>query len=294
MNNYQDIIDQLKKTLGEQCHFYSDEISGMFILVLPFKDSIGDNFIIRLKEENDGYILDDGGLINNSAFIISETVGGKKADRLVSSLVKNFNARINQEEGVIELSSRIDEIISRLFHFGKLLVTIDTMLVEVTKEEKETNKTQRESLGPRASHKLRKPLNQLIRDGIVNHRYMVDGLTVPDWIVDFAYRPTITQLGDLPEMVVFITVDLAVLDPILKAAHAFSRAIDIKAAHKYYDIQVAFDTHGQNSSSTNAKRFLTEHQMDNRAYAALDLSDTEKFDSILRRVRQETGAVLSL
>lgn len=95
-------------------------------------------------------------------------------------------------------------------------------------------------------------------------------------------------------MVVFIAVDLAVPDPILKAAHAFSRAVDIGARHRDYDIKVAFDTHGQNNSVKNAANFLVQHQTDTSAYTAMDLSKREDLASLLEKVRQETGATLAL
>jgi len=292
MKTYEDIFRGLKEELGNQLRFYLDEASGTGVLVLPFKDSMGDNFVIRVRENGGSYILDDGGLIKNTVFIMSETVGGTKSNKLVSGLVKSFDSRFDQAEGLIELAANQGQIIPKLLHFTKLLVTLDTMLVEVVKEERKEEKPHRVSLGPRASQRIRKSLTPLIKVEKVSHRLIMDGLTVPDWMVDFAYEPVVEPISQTTELVAIITVDLAVLDPIIKSAHAFSRAIDIKAAHGKYDIEIAFDTHGQNSNSLHAANFLIQHQIETKAYRTIDLSKSREYSELVSRINRETGMPL--
>lgn len=233
MTKYEEIFEQLKNEVGRQFHFYMDEISKAGVLTLPFKDSSGDNFIVRLSEDNRRFKLDDGGTIKSSLLLITETGGGVRPIRIIDSLTRSFNAHFNESEGLIELTSEYNEIIPKLLHFIKMLITLDTMLLEIAVEEKEKEKEKphRVSLGPRASQKLWTPLKPLIKGEKVRHRFEIDGLTIPDWMVDFAYKPTGPHMALLPDMILLITVDLAVLDPITKATHAYSRAIDIKAAH---------------------------------------------------------------
>lgn len=292
MKTYEDIFGELKEELGNQLHFYLDETSGAGVLILPFKDSMGDNFVIRLRENDGYYILDDGGVIKNTVFIMSETVGGAKSNKLVSDLVGSFDGRFDRAEGLVELAANQGQIIPKLLHFTKLLVTLDTMLVEIVKEERKQEKPQRISLGPRASQRIRKSLTPLIKAEKVSHRLIVDGLTVPDWMVDFAYEPVAEPLARTIELVALITVDLAVLAPIIKSAHAFSRAVDIKAAHGKYDIRVAFDRHGQNSASLNAANFLIEHQIETKAYSTIDLSRPTEYSELVSRVNREAGMPL--
>lgn len=294
MKTYEDIFRELREQVGSQFHFYVDETSDAGVFVLPFKDNLGDNFVIRLSENDGYYILDDGGVTKNTLFMISETIGGVKSGKLVAGLVESFDAHFDRAEGLVQLASGYDEIIPKLLHFTKLLVTLDTMLVEIGREERELEKPQRRTLGPRASQKIRKPLKPLIRVGKVNHRFIVDGWTVPDWMVDFAYKPVLEPLASSVQMVILIAVDLAVLDPILKSTHAFSRAVDIKAAHANYDIGIAFHRHGQNSASLNAANFLTQHQIDSRAYTTIDLSRESDFAELVNRINRETGMPLTV
>lgn len=294
MKTYEDIFRELRQEVGNQFHFYVDETYDAGIFVLPFKDNLGDNFVIRLKQNDAHYILDDGGVTRNTLLIMAETVGGVKSSKLVAALLRSFDAHFNRAEGLIELVSGFDKIIPEILHFAKLLVTLDTMLVEITKEEREVAKPQRQSLGPRASQRIRKSLNPLIRMGKVSHRFIVDGLTVPDWMVDFAYEPKLEPIAQLVELVVLITVDLAVLDPVLKATYAFSRAVDIKSAHAKYDVKIAFDRHGQNSTSLNAANFLVEHQLDNRAYSTIDISRSPDYAELVNRINRETGMPLTI
>lgn len=293
MRSYAEIFGELKQEVGNQLHYYLDEPSGAGILLLPFKDSMGDNFVIRLRQRDGSYVLDDGGAIRNALFIMSEIIGGAKPNKLVSDLVSSFGCQTDTATGLIELVANQKEVISKLLHFTKLLVTLDTMLVEVGREERKKEKPHRVSLGPRASQRIRKSLTPLIKAEKVTHRFTVNGLTVPDWMVDFAYKPLVEIFIREIKLVILITVDLAVLDPIIKSAHAFSRAIDIKAAHADYDILVAFDRHGQNSTSLYAANFLLEHQIDNRAYKTINLSERPEFIKLVNRVHRETGMSLT-
>jgi len=293
VRDYLDVFLELKREIGDQLRYNADEQSGAGVLLLPFKDSMGDNFVIRLRHLDSSFVLDDGGVIENALFVMSEVFGGAKPNKLVSDLVSSFGCQIDAGEGLIKLVVDQREVIPRLLHFVKLLVTLDTMLVEVSREERKKGKPQRVSLGPRASQRIRRSLTPLIKAKKVTPRFTVDGLAVPDWMVDFAYKPLVEMLAREIQMVILITVDLAVLDPIIKSAHAFSRAIDIKAAHADYDILVAFDRHGQNSASLHAANFLAQHQVDSKAYRAIDLSDKSRFLELVGRVHRETGMSLT-
>ncbi len=287
------VFRRLREEMASQLSFYVDEASDASVFILPFKDNLGDNLVIRLRDNEQHYVVDDGGLTSNTLFVISETTGGVKSGKLASSLISSFGAHLNKAEGLVELTAGYYEVVPKMLHFIKMLLTLDTMLGEVVKEEREIGRPQRQSLGPRASQKLRKPLNPLIKLGQVSYRFLVDGLTVPDWMVDFAYEPVPPYLAPPAQMVLYITVDLAVVDPVLKATYAFSRAIDIKAAHKDYDIRIAFDAHGQNSTSASAARFLSEHQIDTKAYTAIDLSKKQELAKLVNRVNSEIGMPLA-
>ncbi len=286
------LFEKIKSEIGNQLDFYIDEKASKAIFVLPLKDNLGDNFIIRIGENKEHFVLDDAGMIQNTLFAINEIIGGVRAGRLVSVLVRSFDARLDKVEGVIELGSRYDEIVPKLLHFAKLLVTIDTMLVEIGKEEKALARPYRQSLGPRASQRMRKSLKPLIDVKKVNHRVSVDGLTVSDWMVDFAYKPITRRLATDVEMVILISVDLAVVDPVMKATYAYSRAMDIKAAHDKYAIRIAYDTHGQNSASASGANFLNEHQIRDKAYTAIDLSKAINYTNLVETVNRETGMPL--
>jgi hypothetical protein len=51
-------------------HLYSriDEMSDFCILTLPFKDSMGDYFIIRVKNDKETFVIDDGGTNSKYSF----------------------------------------------------------------------------------------------------------------------------------------------------------------------------------------------------------------------------------
>jgi len=294
MKKYEHIFISLKEELCNRIQYYLDEDSGAGIFIMPIKDNMGDNFVIRLREKNSHYIIDDGGAIGNTLFIMSETIGGTRASKLVSDLTHNFDCHPNRAEGVIELIAPEEKIVSTLLHFTKLLVTLDTMLVEVGKEEREAERPQRQSLGPRASQRVRKRLKPLIKAEKVRQRVIIAGLTVPDWMVDFAYEPKIEPVAHTIELALLITVDLAVLDPIAKATHAFSRAVDIRSAHANYDIHIGYDRHGQNSNSAHAADFISQHQIDTRSYHAIDLSNSSEYEELFNRISSETGMPISL
>ncbi len=280
-----DIINSIK----EQYEIMADDTSESCVITLPFKDSMGDRFIIRIRENNNEFVIDDGGLIENTLFTIRETTGDRRAKHLVDGINSSFGARYNSDEGVIEIRSEYSKIKENILHFGKLLLTADTMLTQTVSEEKKEEKPHRQSLGPRASQRLRKSIHPLIKEGLINYRYSVDGLTIPDWLVDFVYKPRLKPLSESCELIVIITVDLAVIDPIMKSTYAFSRAWDIKKAHEAYDIRVAYDTHGQNNNSAYAAKFLSENQLYTKAYQSINMSETKDYAELLERINSETS-----
>ncbi len=294
MKTYEHIFNTLKEEMGNRLEYYLDEDSDAGIFIMPIKDNMGDNFVMRLRENNSHYIIDDGGAISNALFIMSETIGGTRASRLVSDLTRSFDCHFNRAEGVIELLASEGKIVPTLLHFTKLLVTLDTMLVEIGKEERAAERPQRQSLGPRASHRVRRRLSPLIKAEKVSNRVIINGLTVPDWMVDFAYKPKIEPVASTIELVLLITVDLAVIDPIIKAGHAYMRAVDIKSMHANYDIHIGYDRHGQNSTSAHAADFITQHQIDTRSYHAIDLSNASDYEDLFSRIGRETGMPITL
>lgn len=285
----EELVKQFIGTLREQFDLMIDEASDSCILALPFKDSMGDNFVIRIREHNGLFVLDDAGVTENTLFTIRETIGDRKAEQLVNELMVSFDAHLDRAEGVIETKSQQGEINDKLLHFTKLLLTLDTMLVQTVSVEKQAEKPHRQSLGPRASQKIRKSLHPLIKEGLINYRYTIDGLAIPDWLVDFVYKPSLQPLAQTSEFVILITVDLAVVEPILKSAHAYSRAVDIKTAHQNYELRIIFDTHGQNSASSNAARFITEHELYSKAYKAIDVSEAAKYGDFVATVNREVA-----
>jgi hypothetical protein len=278
-------LDYIQNNLG----YESEELSGYTIITLPFRDSFGDRFTVRLKQENGYVVLDDGGITDNTVFTIRETVGDKRAQQIVNSLLRGFGAVRNPEEGVVEYKIRHEQAEEHILHFAKLLFTLDTMLVQLLSEEKEKQreKPQRLSLGPRASQKLRKSLSPLIRERKVDYRQYVDGRTIPDWLVDFTYKPSLRPLSETCELVAVITVDLAVEDPIQKSSYAYTRAVDIKAQHANYEIRVAYDTHGQNTTSSLAANFLKEYALYSQSYEAVDMSPVADFNTLLDQISRE-------
>ncbi len=280
-----EVVDRIKG----QFEVTIDDRLDCYIVKLPFRDSIGDNYLIRIRGDNGRYLIDDAGKIEHIIFKIRETIGDRKSEKLERALVNSFGANINLEEGVIEVEVDGKEVESSILHLGKLMMTLDTMLNQQVKEERETKRPHRQSLGPRASQRIRKSLHPVIDEGLVNYRHTVSGLTIPDWLVDFVYKPLIQPIAQTSELIVVITVDLDVADPIIKSAHAFSRVVDIKAEHKNYELKIAYDTHGQNSNSENAANFLREHQLYRNEYQTIDISKSENYARLVADINREVA-----
>lgn len=271
-----------------------DERSGYCIIKLPFKDMMGDYLIIRAKESGGGIILDDAGLVGNILFDIRETYEDKKSERLAKDLVEDFGARYSNFDETIEIETDPGRITGDLLGFSRLIISLDGVLRKPFKEKRAVEKPHKESLGPRASQKLRKSLKPLIKAEQIDYRVIINGLTVPEWLVDIAYKPIARTLVDSSELIVVIAVDLAVTDPLLKSSYAYMRAVDIRDAHKNYDIRLALDTHGQNSSSANAAEFLKLHERDREfeyIYKAIDISKKAEYDNFVIKVRDEVGII---
>ncbi len=289
MRNCRELLDNFINYLEQECDVRTDESSGSCILILPFQDSMGDNILIRISEINGYILLDDAGTTEATLFNIRETVGGKKVWETYNGLIASFGANRNSNNGTVEFKVESNEINDKILHFAKLLVTLDTMLIRISEEEKikQIDRPHRHSLGPRASQKIHKSLLPLIKKGRVDYRTEINGLSVPDWLVDFAYKPSLKPISETCELIVLITVDLAVMDPIIKSTYAYSRAVDIKSAHDNYEIRIAFDTHGENSNTKHAANFLKEHEIKSGAYHSSDISKMWDYESFVSNINRE-------
>ena len=289
MKGQENVLSRVINSVKGQLELVIDEKSDSYIVKLPFKDSMGDNLVIRVRCNDGQYLIDDAGTIENTIFTIRETIGDRKSEQLERTLANSFGASINLDEGVIEMEVGSDEVENSILNLTKLMLTLDTMLNQRISEERTIERPHRQSLGPRASQRIRKSLHPLISEGLVNYRRTVSGLTIPDWLVDFVYKPRVQPLTQTSELIVIITVDLAVVDPIVKSAHAFSRAVDIKAEHRNYELKIAYDTHGQNSNSENAANFLREHQLYRNEYETIDLSESENYMMLITEINREVA-----
>ena len=173
--------------------------------------------------------------------------------------------------------------------FLKLVLTLDTLLAASSRDSRAREEPHKQSLGPRASQKLHSSLLPLIKTQKVRYKGIVDGMVIPDWLVDVQYeqRPVISR--PRTETVLIIAVDLAVQDPVQRATHAHARAWDIKKKHSPYDIRVVYDTHGQNGSVGYAVEYLKEYSTTTGAYAPLDISTADRFNELIHRVDAEAG-----
>jgi len=263
---------------------------GSCVVVLPFKDHLGDLVDLRVRSEAGKYTLDDYGRIAGLLFSTDQARGQTRASGILRRLADAYGLNINKDEGLLELTITEDEFPSKFLTFTKVLLTLGTILPSMVEEG--AGELRRESLGPRVSRRIRSHLKSRKLLDKVNSGWTVDGQAIPNWIVDYFYQSQ--HPANQNQHVCIITLDLAVMDPLPKAERALSMSLDIKAIHRQYDICVAYDGHGQNGKVQSATNLIRQHQLDAGEYKAFDMfQDTEK-GIFFERIERELTSKLIL
>ena len=256
---------------------------------LPLHDRSGDPMAVRLRDTGSEILIDDEGVIAH--LLVSLGDAGSRGYRLLQTTANAYGLEINSDTGLVEMSAVPDDpdVAARAaLHFAKVVLSLDTILSEMLQRGQEA----RSKLGQRVVGTISKELKARKKLRHMERFATVSGSIVDRWKVDYSYKPLAILEN---ELVMIVGVDIGVAEPLSKAEHVLSLAMDVKGAHPDYLLRVAYDGKengvGKNGART-AVRMMREHGAD--LLSTFDLGDVGERKKFYEHVDEELAPALKL
>ncbi|MDP2859657.1 MAG: DUF1828 domain-containing protein [Bacillota bacterium] len=241
----------------------------------PFYDPDGDPIELRVRFEDELAVIDDLGQVAGALFSMEQDAETAPGFLLVKSLAHAHGVALDFDEGLLLVRCPKKELAGRFLNFLSVILSIQTSLPHLR-----TQKRERQSLGPRLGKSFGRILADLRVLSDVRRHSKVPGKTVEDWIVEYLYRARSAQYN-----VLISTVDLDVANPIRKAEHAITMALDLRGAYERDKIRVLYDTHRRNSDTAQAADLIKENE--DLGYQAYNFRHAAEIGTLKNLVLQE-------
>lgn len=244
------------------------------VIETPFFDGSGDPIEIAIGRDGDDIVLDDTGSVAGALFSLGQHTADTPAFKLIETLAKAYQVQMDFNEGVLKLRVAPDKLTDGFLELLQVIITAVTAAPFIRVQPRRAR-----ILGPRLRTKIRREYAAQDVLTLVEPDYEVRGVTVDAWPVDFHWQiKTPEEMRD----VFVVTVDLDVSESLRKAEAVAAMALDTKEAVRTNDLRVVLDTHGHNSQSDVAARFLKEHGQELK-FRTFDFNQSEEKDRFVRQ-----------
>ncbi|MCH7745899.1 MAG: hypothetical protein IIC84_07500 [Chloroflexi bacterium] len=252
---------------------------------LPLLEPNGDSITIFVENDNDGYIVHEGGHIFGLLFDVGPAGSSTADQRAIKTLVEKCGLEENRERGFIYARANDHSLTYWIMEIGRT-VAVAASIIPVSQPR--TRRPRR--LGPRVASEL---TQRLLAEGlmrVIRPAMNVRGITQREFRVDFSY--TIPESALAQERTVFIlTFDLDVNDPLGKADRGLRIATDLRGSDVAPDIRVVYSAGSANGKAESAKR-LFKAASSQHLFEDYSWDDDQDRYALLSKVGQEVAPLL--
>lgn len=277
MTPRRDPVQSLFAFVSESFSFRERE--GVYYVRTPLFDLDGEAIEIALEEVGGRLVADDGGRVAGLLFELDQHHTESAGYKVVDGMARAYGMHMDFEEGFIRLPLEDESAGQGAWMMAQFIAALCQTVPHMRLERKE-----RATLGPRLRRRVRRTMRELNVLSLVEQRHEVPGMRKESWVIDFFYRPVSRLVGE-PYDVVINTVDLDVVDPIPKAEHVLTLAIDVKQRNPASAIRILYDTHSRNSDAEEAAALIRGYGEDLK-YETFDYRNSDesgRFSSLLEQ-----------
>ncbi len=276
------------KTLKEQLQkFLVDNVSvrpmrdGGYLVQIPFRDSDGDPIRIVFYDRDDTIVINDAGIIAGRLFALGQHTQDTPAFRLLRSLEKAHGLKLDYDNGQVTTIISKNEMFDALMGFSKVVLAMITTIPHIRVAAHRLK-----PLGQRLKARVRDQYKQANILDLVQHDYFLSGETVERWPVDFHWW--LRRNGNM-EHVYVVTVDLDVIEALVKASKVTTLALDARRSLTDDKLRIVLDSHGGDSNARIASSLMKNHS-DKLNYKVYDFGqDDDRQIFIKQSVDEITG-----
>lgn len=250
MDKCEELEQQVKSFLVDGVKVHPMKDDGC-LLQIPFHDADGDPIRVVIRKVGNSIILHDAGVIAGHLFTLGQHTQDTPAFKLLRNLEKAYDLKLDFDNGRVTTTVLENQMGDSLMDFSKVILTMVTAIPHIRVEPHRLK-----PLGQRLKAKIKTRYKEANILDLVEHDYSLSGETVESWPIDFHWW--IKRDGHT-EQVYVVTVDLDVIEALVKAAKITTLALDAKRSLEYDKLRIVLDSHGENSNASIATSFMKTH-----------------------------------
>lgn len=250
MDKCEELKEQVKKFLVDGVKVRPIKDDGC-LLQIPFHDADGDPIQVAVYKAGDSIILHDAGVVAGHLFTLGQHTQDTPAFKLLRNLEKAYGLKLDFDNGRVTTTVIENQIGDALMDFSKVILTMVTAIPHIRVEPHRLK-----PLGQRLKAKIKDQYKQANVLDLVEHDYSLSGETVESWLIDFHWW---IKRDDHIEQIYVVTVDLDVIEALVKAAKVTTLALDAQRSLAYDKLRIVLDSHGENSNARIATSLMKRY-----------------------------------
>jgi len=250
MDRCEELKEQVKRFLSDNVTTRPIGDDGC-LLQIPFRDSDGDPIRVAIYQVGDSIILNDAGVIAGHLFTLGQHTQDTPAFKLLRSLEKAYELKLDFDNGRVTTTVARNQIGDALTDFSKVILTMVTAIPHIRVEPHRLK-----PFGQRLKAKIKDQYKQASILDLVEHDYSLSGETVQTWPIDFHWW---IKRDNNIEHIYVVTVDLDVIEALVKAAKVTTLALDAQRSRLNDRLRIVLDSHGENSNASIATSLMKKH-----------------------------------
>lgn len=250
MDKCEELEQQVKRFLVDGVKVRPMKDDGC-LLQIPFHDADGDPIRVVIRKVGNSIILHDAGVVAGHLFTLGQHTQDTPAFKLLRNLEKAYDLKLDFNNGRVTTTVIENQMGDSLIGFSKVILTMVTAIPHIRVQPHRLK-----PLGQRLKAKIKNRYKEANILDLVEHDYSLAGETVESWPIDFHWW--IKRDGHT-EQVYVVTVDLDIIEALVKAAKITTLALDAKRSLAYDKLRIVLDSHGENSNASIATSLMKTH-----------------------------------
>ena len=251
---------------------------------LPLHDRSGDFLKVRVQDTDGGVVVDDAGAISHTLFALDDDgPRGTRAYRFLEEAVTSYGLT-PCEDGRLQLATQANPnaAAGNVLYFAKIVLSLDALLVNILHDGAVSDTV----VGRRIVGEITRELRHRHLLDRMERRWVAEGEYNPDWTVDLSYE----RASEEAKRVLIVGADLAVKNPLRRAEHVLTLALDVKSPSR--ELRVAYSTYGRNGTAARAADLIREQGVAHDLLIPFDMADGKQWSNFFSAADADLGTPL--
>ena len=281
-----DLKEQLIRHLASRVDVAPTRDGGCAIRT-PFLDGDGDPIHVIVNQKGDCFRIDDTSTIAGHLFTLGQHMLNTPAFKLLQDVANSYGAELDYDQGAVILNAKGDRLLDGVMDLAKVVVT----MVTVTPFIRVAPNRIKHRAGSRLRTRIKREYESRKIMALVEDSYELRGASGVSWPVDFHWwtdhpvdNTTQQPVSVAQQHVYVVTANLDVQEPMAKANHLATLALDAQRQSQGDDLRVVVEH--PRSRGKEALSLLRTHS-ERLAFQVYDFDVTDERESFVAQSVKE-------